>query len=220
MPARAFLKSTRNCKYKEKLNFVEFRLVFFGKTGTIRQSLFWLCPQETQVREYLFKKEYLQPKIENTAGYKCWTILFVIMFCLLLFWKWVKGNDYSSVVSGIFITNFKFCLVSAAFPCNHPPIDRRIVTSHLNLRGLNWSEIKICKLRGKAAEKSRFFKWNEICPSLLILLLFLYTAMSILFKSYRLCVFCDLSQVIPVNLLLPLSVVAEILKQGKARLLV
>lgn len=37
---------------------------------------------DTGERISFFKKEYLQPKIENTAGYKCWTILFVIMFCL------------------------------------------------------------------------------------------------------------------------------------------
>lgn len=38
--------------------------------------------QERQVKEYLFENKYLQPDIENTAGYKCWTVLFGIMFSL------------------------------------------------------------------------------------------------------------------------------------------
>lgn len=36
--------------------------------------------QERQVREYIFKNKYLQPDIENRAGYICWTVLFGVVF--------------------------------------------------------------------------------------------------------------------------------------------
>lgn len=153
------------------------------------------CPHET-CRRNKWESSFLKANISNltlriqlatNAGQYC------LLFCFVY-------NSFESELKEstvlLFLIFLSLIIISASFhllcvtPC------RLMVTSHLNLRGWNQFETKICKLKGKEAHWLTYIHSSEILLSL-FLLAYCYILPWIFFSE----VLCDLSEFILVNFL-------------------